>query len=113
MQQDTKSKPFNPASQDGIGRHAVIERLQAHREELEGMGVRYLALFGSVVRGDAGPRSDIDVLVGLERPAGLLKFAHVQNYLTTVLEREVDVVPRESVRPQLQASIEREAVRVL
>jgi len=92
---------------------AVIQQLEARRAELANMGVRYLALFGSVVRGEADSDSDIDILVDLERPAGLLKHAHLENYLAALLGRAVDVVPRESVRPELEARITREAVRVL
>lgn len=60
-----------------------------------------------------GPDSDIDILVDLDRPAGLLKLASLQNYLAAILECEVDVVPRDSVRPQLEGRINREALRVL
>ena len=94
-------------------RHEVLERLEAHRRELEAMGVRYLAIFGSVARDEAGPDSDVDVLVDLERPAGLLRLGHLQNYLAALLGREVDVVPRANVRPQLEGRIRQEAVRVL
>jgi predicted nucleotidyltransferase len=97
----------------GTARHDVLERLEAHREELAAMGVRYLAIFGSVARDEAGPNSDVDILVDLERPAGLLSLARLQNYLATLLGREVDVVPRDGVRPQLEARIGREALRVL
>jgi predicted nucleotidyltransferase len=97
----------------GTARHDVLQRLEAHREELEAMGVRYLAIFGSVARDEAGPNSDVDILVDLERPAGLLSFARLQNYLASLLGRKVDVVPRDSVRPQLEARIGREALRVL
>ncbi len=92
---------------------AVIRQLEARRTELASMGVRYLAIFGSVVRGEADSDSDIDILVDLERPAGLLKHAHLENYLTAMLGRAVDVVPRNSVRPELEDGITCEAVRVL
>ena len=96
-----------------VARHAVIAELEAHIDELDGMGIRYLAIFGSVSRDEAGPDSDVDILVDLERPAGLLKLGHLQNYLRTLLRREVDVIPRDSVRTQLEGRIAREALRVL
>lgn len=96
-----------------ISRRDVLERLRAHRHELEDMGVRYLAIFGSVARDEAGSHSDVDILVELERPAGLLKLAHLENRLKALLGRDVEVIPRESVRPQLEERISREALRVL
>jgi uncharacterized protein len=111
IRQDVKSDPQQATT--GTARHDVLERLEAHREELEAMGVRYLAIFGSVARDEAGPNSDVDILVDLERPAGLLSLARLQNHLASLLGRRVDVVPRDSVRPQLEARIGREALRVL
>lgn len=113
MQHDmnTKSQTRNPPN--SVGKRTIIERLQAHREEIEEMGVRYLAVFGSVARDEATAGSDVDILVDLERPAGLLKLGHLHNFLAAILEREVDVVPRESVRPQVERRISQEALRVL
>jgi predicted nucleotidyltransferase len=99
--------------ESGAYRQTVIQRLQSRREDLERMGVRYLALFGSLARDEVRPDSDIDILVDLERPAGLLKHAQLENYLMALLEHDVDLMPRDSVRPQLQTRIAREARRVL
>lgn len=92
---------------------SIVLLLANRRDELENMGVRYLAVFGSVIRDEAGTDSDVDILADLERPAGLLKYALLENYLATLLRREVDLVPRDSVRPELRDAILREAVRVL
>ena len=37
--------------------------LREHRAELDAMGVRSLSIFGSVARDEAGPESDVDLLV--------------------------------------------------
>lgn len=113
MAREVNNKPHRTSFVTGNALQAVLARLQEHREELAGMGIRYLAVFGSVARDEAGPDSDVDILVEVERPAGLLRFAHLQNYLETVLGREVDLVPTDSVRPQLESRISREALRVL
>jgi len=113
MAREVNNKPHRTSFVTGNARQTVLARLQEHREELAGMGIRYLAVFGSVARDEAGPDSDVDILVEVERPAGLLRFAHLQNYLETVLGREVDLVPSDSVRPQLEGRISREALRVL
>ncbi len=59
-----------------------------------------LALFGSVLREDFGPDSDIDVLVTFEREARhtLLDLARIQDKLKGLFEREVDLVEKSALR---------------
>ena len=56
-------------------------------------GIRKLSLFGSVLRDDFGPESDVDVLVEFAADAGvgLFEFVDVQQELTGLLGREVDL----------------------
>jgi len=75
------------------------------------MGVRSLDLFGSVVRGEAGPDSDVDLLVQFDRAIGLFHFFRVQYRLEEILGCHVDLVMRDAVKPQLRDRIFREAVR--
>ena len=51
------------------------------------------ALFGSALRDDFGPDSDIDILIDFEPgfKAGLLKMAHMENELSDMLGRKVDL----------------------
>jgi len=55
--------------------------------------VRRLSFFGSVLRDDFGPGSDVDVLVEFEPEAdvGLFEFVDLQQELATLLDREVDL----------------------
>jgi predicted nucleotidyltransferase len=54
--------------------------------------IRRLALFGSILRDDFGPESDIDVLVEFERGARTgLKFFDMQEELSRILGRKVDL----------------------
>lgn len=92
-------------------RQTLIQRLEERRGEPRSIGVCYLATTGSLARDEA--RKDSDIVVALERPAGLVKHANLQNYLAALLEPEVDVGPRTSIRPELENQITREAVRVL
>jgi len=56
-------------------------------------GIRRLALFGSVLRGDDTPASDVDLLVEFEkgRTPGLLGIAEMELELGAVLGREVEL----------------------
>ncbi len=54
--------------------------------------IRRLALFGSVLRGDFTPESDVDVLVEFEPEAGVgLAFFAMQEELSGILGRRVDL----------------------
>ena len=58
-----------------------------------------LALFGSVLRDDFGPDSDIDVLIRFrsERTPGLFGMAEMQRELAGLLARRVDLVHRAAI----------------
>ena len=70
-----------------MSRDKILARLQAHEPELRGMGVRSLALFGSVARGEDTPESDIDLLVSIEPEAelSLLGFVGISQRLSDLL----------------------------
>jgi len=61
--------------------------------------VTELALFGSVLREDFGPDSDVDVLVSFDQDAhwGLFALVQMQEELETILGRDVDLVSRRAV----------------
>ena len=76
-------------------------RIQVPRERLETVcrrhHIRWLALFGSVLRDDFRPDSDIDVLIEFEpeEPYTYFTLARIEDDLSDVLGRKVDVhVPR-------------------
>jgi len=85
--------------------------LAAHREDLTAMGVRQLAVFGSVARGEARPDSDVDLLVEFDQPQGLFAMARLQRQLAEGLDAPVDLAEPEGLRRPLREAILREAVR--
>lgn len=62
-------------------------------------GIRELSLFGSVIRDDFRPESDVDVLVEFDAQArvGLFELMDIQDELASLFGREVDVVTKKSV----------------
>ena len=88
--------------------------LQAHEAELHQRGVRHVAVFGSVARGDARPDSDTDLLIELDptHPLGLFAYASLTSYITDLVGAPVDVVNRHTVKILLRETIGREAVDV-
>lgn len=78
------------------------------------LGVRRVAVFGSVSRGEERPDSDLDLLIDLKRaeeraPIGLRWFA-VEQELSRALGREVEMVTTRSLSPFVREDVEREMV---
>jgi uncharacterized protein len=95
-----------------MDRAAILGLLSQHRAILRTLGVASLAIFGSVARDEAGPDSDVDVLVELEAPVTFDRYMDVKFYLEDLLEKPVDLVTALSLKPQLRSIVEREAIRV-
>ena len=74
--------------------------------------IRSLALFGSVARGDAGPASDLDVLVEFERPVTLSAFLALEDELAVLAARRVDLVSAAALKPHIGRRVRAEAVTV-
>ncbi|MGB5612189.1 MAG: nucleotidyltransferase family protein [Sedimenticolaceae bacterium] len=75
-------------------------------------GVTRLALFGSTARDEAGPDSDVDIVVGFDGPATSARYFGVQFFLEDALGCAVDLVTEKAVRSELRPYIEKEAVNV-
>lgn len=90
----------------------VISLIKKHRPDLVKFGVKSLAVFGSVVRGDAGPDSDVDILVEFEGPATFDGFMDTKYYLEDVLGCRVDLVVPDAIKPRMKPAIMQELVYV-
>ncbi|HEY1431023.1 MAG TPA: nucleotidyltransferase family protein [Stellaceae bacterium] len=72
--------------------------------------IRSLAIFGSVARGNAGAKSDLDMLVEFARPVSLSEFLTLEDALSALVDRRVDLVTREALKPYLGRRVLDEAV---
>jgi uncharacterized protein len=88
----------------------VIASLRAHAGELRRAGIRHLSLFGSVARGEAGPDSDVDLLVELDPEAHvtLIGLAGIELKLSKLIGRKVDLLPEPVQKPRLRANVDRD-----
>ncbi len=93
-------------------RDEILRCLGEHREDLVGMGVRSLAVFGSVARGEAGETSDLDLLVQFAAEPGFRGYMRLKLYLEDLLGRPVDLVMDEALKPWARPAVEKEAIRV-
>lgn len=86
------------------------------RRHLPDLSVRHhvaeLGLFGSRVRGEARADSDLDVLVTFDRVPTLLQFIALEQELSDLLGIKVDLVMRDSLRPEVGQRVSREVVPV-
>ncbi len=73
--------------------HRAITEFCRHRHIVE------MSLFGSVIRDDFGPESDVDVLVtfGPDDKSTLFDHVHMKDELETIFGREVDLVSRTAI----------------
>ena len=91
----------------------VIARLQAQREQLRVLGVAQLGLFGSFVRDEAGPESDVDILAELEDQALTLNgYFAIVDFLEELLGRPVEVLTPNSLSRHIGPHILRDVANV-
>jgi hypothetical protein len=97
-----------------VNRDDVLAILRGHRQEIAAMGVTSLALFGSFARDEARPDSDVDLLVELDPNAhiGLIRYVQIQERISALLGRRVELVTRPALKQRLRDGILREAVDV-
>lgn len=85
-----------------------------HRNEILAIaarhGARNVRLFGSVARGEADERSDIDLVVDFDPERSLLDHAALSLELQELLGREVDVVSGRGLKPSIRERVMAEAV---
>lgn len=79
---------------------------------IERYDVRSLGIFGSYVRGEARPDSDLDVLVEFSTAPTLFEYVRLQNELSDRLGVQVDLVMKSALKPVLGARILEEVVPV-
>ena len=97
-----------------ISRERAEEVLAASEPEIRALGVARLALFGSVLRGDARPDSDVDLLVQFSPGAKTYdRFLALSELLEKRLGRRVDLVTTEALSPFIGPHILAEAKEVL
>ncbi len=101
-------------STQALTRDEAIHRLLAVEAKIRRLGVRRLALFGSVLRTEARPDSDVDVLVEfIPSEKTFDRFMALADLLEETLGRPVEVVTTEALSPYIGPHILAEATDVL
>src|SRR5665647_1598539 len=71
-------------------------------------GAERIAIFGSYARGEAGGRSDIDILVRFARPKSLIQLVQIEDEIRKSIHMKVDLVTEKAVSPHIAGSIHRD-----
>ena len=94
----------------------VVHCLRRHRDEFKQAGIRHLALFGSVARGDAYAASDIDLVAEFEgdRTPSLITIGKLADRIRDLLGgyHDIDLVPAGKMRQPVSSAAEDEAIRI-
>ena len=96
-----------------LDREKILEVLGAHKAELvHDYNLLKLGVFGSVARGEAKERSDIDIVVETKIP-DLLRMVNLKEDLEEILHEKVDLIRyRQNMNALLKKRIDNEAYYV-
>ena len=87
----------------------ILEQVESHRDQLQKLGVRRLGNFGSAVRGELTPESDLDFLVEFDRKS-FDRYMELKFYLEDLFGRSIDLVLTDAIKPQLRENILRDSI---
>ena len=93
---------------------AVRRQLAMAEPELRRRGVRHLAVFGSVARGEDRADSDLDLAVEIEpnRDFSIIRLEDTRLLLQDAVGRPVDLGEIDSLRPHVKAAFERDRIPI-
>ena len=74
--------------------------------------VKEIGIFGSYVRGEQKKKSDLDILAEFEEPISLIEFVALENYLSELIGRKVDVVMKSALKQRIRKHILREVLYI-
>ena len=88
-----------------MNRKEIFEKIA---QILKNEGAKRIAVFGSYVRGEEKPESDIDILVEFSKRKSLLELVRIERELSEVLGMKADLLTEKSISPYLIDTIKRE-----
>jgi predicted nucleotidyltransferase len=97
-----------------VERERILEELRQAAPRLRARGITHLSLFGSMARGEAGPRSDVDLLIEVDRNSrfSLFDLVDLQDDLLELLGRPAHFAFATKLRPWLHEEIRAEAISI-
>ncbi len=94
-----------------------MEQIESIKEKilpiLKRYGVTKAAVFGSFARNEAKETSDIDILVEVRPDTGLFEFIGLKHEIEDILNKKVDLVTYNALKPALRERILSEQLAIL
>jgi predicted nucleotidyltransferase len=85
-----------------LHRDSILKALSANRQRLAQYGVSRIGLFGSYVRNQATPNSDIDLIVDIQKDKKTFSnFLSLNYFLEDLLGKKVELVTTQSLSPYI------------
>ena len=88
--------------------------LREEKTNLSRLGIERIGIFGSIIRGEARPDSDIDILIDLAPDSKLTLFSliEIEQRLSEKLDSKIDLVLRSDLKPYIAERVLSEVVYV-
>ncbi len=93
----------------GIIRNIIQKNMNPLRNEYS---VSSIGVFGSFSRGEDKKSSDVDILVEFSEPVGMFKFIELEEYLSKLIGKKVDLVTKNALKPAIREEILEEVIYV-
>ncbi|NEQ32073.1 MAG: nucleotidyltransferase family protein [Leptolyngbya sp. SIO4C5] len=90
----------------------VLQTLRAQPDLFAQFKIKTLALFGSTARNEATPQSDLDFLVEFDADPTLSLYMDLKFFLEELFGKNVDLVIKTDIKPQIRDTVIQEAVHV-
>jgi predicted nucleotidyltransferase len=94
----------------------AIRKLKDHEADLKKMGVKSLYMFGSTIRGDQRPDSDVDMFFDYSRNEiegmTIFRLMDIEDMASEILGCKTDIMTRDSIHPLIRQDVESTALQV-
>ena len=84
----------------------ILNEIRKHKTEItEAYHVKEIGVFGSYIRGEERADSDVDILVDFEKPIDLFRFLDLEERLSELSGKKVDLVSKKALKPYIGKEI--------
>jgi predicted nucleotidyltransferase len=93
---------------------SIIEKIKSIKPGLvERYHLSQIAIFGSYARYEQTPESDLDIMVSFSVVPSLFEFLNLKDHLSEILDKNVDLVIREDLKPHIAQNALAEKIDIL
>jgi len=87
----------------------ILNKIRNHKAEIEKeYHIKEIGVFGSFIRGEEREGSDIDILVDFDKPIDLFRFLDLEERLSELSGKKVDLVSKDALKPYIGREILKE-----